>query len=64
MKYIIKHGEASKAQGVLKSALKIQDFCQNKYKNEHQPIPKQNKGSDRHCSQPYTKETFFAFNHQ
>jgi len=64
MKYITKLGYASKAQGVLKRALKLQDVCKDKYKNEHQPIPKQNKGSDRHCSQPYTKEALFAFNHQ
>jgi len=48
MKYIIKHRDASKAQDILKRALKIQDVCKDKYKNEHQPIPKQNKESDRH----------------
>jgi len=35
MKYINKLGDASKAQGLLKRALKIQDVCKDKYKNNH-----------------------------
>jgi len=44
MEYITKLGYASKAQGVLKRALKLQDVCKDKYKNEHQPIPKTKQG--------------------
>jgi hypothetical protein len=51
MDYINNNKGASEAQGVLKRTLKKQDVCQ-KLQNEHHPIPKQNKGSDRHCSQP------------